>query len=301
MNFKALILAARLRTLPLSVAGIITGGALAMREERFSVIIFLLAILTTVLFQVLSNFANDYGDGVKGTDGEDRVGPKRALQSGMLSRRDLKWVIIITAFLSLVSATVLVFLAFGLENWVLITLFLFLGIASVVAAVTYTVGDRAYGYQGLGDIFVFLFFGILAVVGSYFLFTQQFKWVTVLPAIAVGALSTGVLNLNNMRDHEGDARSGKNTLVVQIGYTKAVWYHGVLISTALVATGLYVYLTGYHPGYLLLLLLVLPLLKHLQTVRSVSTPTDLDPQLKVLALSTFGYSVLFFIVLRFFL
>lgn len=301
MNIRALILAARLRTLPLSVAGIITGGALAVRDDRFSVSIFLLAILTTVLFQILSNFANDYGDGVKGTDGADRIGPKRALQSGLLSRNDLKKVMIATASVSLVSAIVLIFTAFGQNNWKLIILFLFLGIASVVAAVTYTVGDKAYGYQGLGDVFVFLFFGVLAVVGSYFLFTQQFKWVTLLPAIAIGALSTGVLNLNNMRDHVGDARSGKKTFVVHIGYPKAIRYHSILIVTALAVTCIYVYLTGYHPGYFLLLIIVIPLWKHLQIVHSVTSPADLDPQLKVLALSTFGYSVLFFIVLRFFL
>ena len=219
MTIKTLISAARLRTLPLSVAGIITGSAIARREdvEGFRNDIFVLALLTTILFQILSNFANDYGDGVKGTDNDQRLGPKRALQSGAITRSELKRVVIITAALSFLSAIALIYAAFGLENLGYVLFFLILGALCIVAAIKYTVGKSAYGYRGLGDVFVFVFFGLVSVVGSYFLYRQALPAYIFLPATAIGLLSVAVLNLNNMRDYENDKQSGKHTLVVKMG------------------------------------------------------------------------------------
>ena len=216
MNAITLVKAARLRTLPLSVSGIITGSAVALREkpEAFRWDIFLLALLTTVLFQILSNFANDYGDGVKGTDNEHRIGPARALQSGAITRQQMKRVVLITAALSILSAIALIIAAFGSENLLYTLVFFVLGLLCVAAAIKYTVGRSAYGYRGLGDVFVFVFFGLVSVVGSQFLYTQQIDKAVWLPAIAIGLLSVAVLNLNNMRDYENDRRSGKHTLVV---------------------------------------------------------------------------------------
>ena len=175
MNAITLVKAARLRTLPLSVSGIITGSAVALREkpEAFRWDIFLLALLTTILFQILSNFANDYGDGVKGTDNEHRIGPARALQSGAITRQQMKRVVLITAALSILSAIALIIAAFGSENLLYTLVFFVLGLLCVAAAIKYTVGRSAYGYRGLGDVFVFVFFGLVSVVGSQFLYTQQ--------------------------------------------------------------------------------------------------------------------------------
>ena len=155
---RAWISAARLRTLPLSISGILVAGAAAAKVGAFSLPILVLALLTTLGFQVLSNFANDYGDGVKGTDNADRVGPARAMQSGLLTAKELKYGMIVTTMLTLFLASLLIFIAFGNKNFILSVIFFNLGIAAVVAAVTYTVGKRAYGYRAMGDVFVFLFF-----------------------------------------------------------------------------------------------------------------------------------------------
>jgi len=170
---RAWISAARLRTLPLSISGILVAGGAAAKAGAFSVPILVLALLTTLGFQVLSNFANDYGDGVKGTDNADRVGPARAMQSGLLTAKELKYGMIVTTILTLFLASLLIFIAFGNKNFILSVIFFNLGIAAVVAAVTYTVGKKAYGYRAMGDVFVFLFFGLVGVMGCYFLFTQQ--------------------------------------------------------------------------------------------------------------------------------
>ena len=150
--------AARLRTLPLSVSGILVGNGVAWLEGSFSWSLFILALLTTIAFQVLSNFANDYGDGVKGTDNDQRLGPKRVLQQGLLTKAALKKGIQITAGVSLLFALSLIYLAFGSEDWGKALFFIALGLASIIAAIKYTIGDSAYGYYALGDLFVFLFF-----------------------------------------------------------------------------------------------------------------------------------------------
>ena len=228
-NTKAWVQAARLRTLPLSFSGIIVGTGLAVMEGQFDGTIFILALLTTVGFQVTSNFANDYGDGVKGTDNEDRIGPARAIQSGSITRGSLKKGIIISIVISMLIAIALIYLAFGLENFFYILIFFVLGLLSVWAAIKYTVGSNAYGYRGMGDLFVFLFFGLLGVLGSKFLYTKSLGWNDVLPAVAIGFLCVAVLNLNNLRDAVSDKKHGKITMVVKMGFDNGKRYHFFLI------------------------------------------------------------------------
>lgn len=297
MKAITLLKAARLRTLPLSVSGIIVGSALAYSEDAaaFSWRIFSSALLTTVLFQALSNFANDYGDGVKGTDNADRLGPQRALQSGQITAAEMKRVVVVSALLSLLSAVMLIYQAFGWEQLGYGLFFLVLGVGCIVAAIKYTVGASAYGYRGLGDLFVFVFFGLVSVVGSYFLYTQQLSKVVWLPAVAIGLLSVAVLNLNNMRDYENDQRSGKYTLVVKLGVSLAKYYHYYLVIVAMVAMLLFSVIRLQMRWQLLYLLSFLPLVVHLIAVKRNTNPKDLDPQLKVVALSTFLLSVLFFV------
>ena len=285
--------AARLRTLPLSLSGIILGSFLAASQHQFQFLIFILAIGTTIGFQVLSNFANDYGDGVKGTDNENRVGPERALQSGIISPKQMLQGIYITIGITLLLALGLIYVSFGTENFLYSVLFFFLGIASIAAAMKYTMGKNAYGYSGLGDVFVFLFFGLLSVVGSTFLYTQSVHWTTFLPAMTIGFLSAGVLNLNNMRDRASDILSNKNTLVVKLGAEKAKIYHYFLLILGLLCSLVYVGIHYQSPFQFLFLIAFLPIVKHFITVVKNTFPANLDPELKKLALATFLYSLLF--------
>ena len=290
---KAFIKAARLRTLPLSLSGIIIGSFLGYADGYFDWKICILALLTTIGFQVLSNFANDYGDGVKGTDNDDRIGPKRALQSGIISPKQMLNAIKVTGIITFLIALVLIYISFGKEHLTYFFLFLGLGIASIVAAIKYTMGDKAYGYSGYGDLFVFLFFGWLSVIGSYFLYSKQVELAILLPATAVGFLSVGVLNLNNMRDRESDAKADKRTIVVKIGEEFAKYYHYYLLIGAFLLALLYVIFHYDSPKQFLFLIAFIPIFKHLYTVYKTADAKKLDPELKKLALSTFLFAILF--------
>jgi 1,4-dihydroxy-2-naphthoate octaprenyltransferase len=291
--FKIYVKAARLRTLPLSVSGIIVGSFLAASHGYFNWLICTLALLTTIGFQVISNFANDYGDGVKGTDNIDRIGPKRAIQSGEISPEQLLKIIKISSFLTLFIAIFLIYTAFGKDDFINLVVFFVLGVASIVAAIKYTMGKKAYGYSGFGDFFVFLFFGLLSVVGSYYLFSKQLEFTIFLPAISIGLLSIGVLNLNNMRDSVSDAKSGKHTIVVKIGVELAKYYHYYLLIASFLFASLYtlLYYKSWHQ--LLFLLAFIPIGKHFLVVYRNRRPILLDPELKKLALSTFLFAILF--------
>jgi len=290
---RAFIKAARLRTLPLSVSGIVLGSSLAASQNMFNVYICILALITTIGFQVVSNFANDYGDGVKGTDNDNRIGPERALQSGAISPKQMLNAIKITSLVTFLVAVVLIYLAFGTAHLNYFIVFLILGIASITAAIKYTMGTNPFGYSGYGDIFVFLFFGLLSVIGSYFLYTKEFDYTLVLPASALGMLSVGVLNLNNMRDQRSDEASNKRTLVVKIGASYAKYYHySILILALICALG---YSVIHFKSYVQFLFLIafIPILKHLLVVYKNNDPKLLDPELKNLALSTFLFAILF--------
>ena len=294
-SFQVWLSAARPRTLPLSIAGILVGGGLALQEGAFNWSIFILAILATLGFQILSNYANDYGDGVKGTDNAERVGPARAMQSGLLTAQDLKKAIIITSIITVITVLILIYVSFGVDHFLLSILFLLLGIAATVSAIKYTVGKSAYGYRGLGDVFVFIFFGLVGVLGSFFLFTQYINFIQILPALTVGTLSTMVLHLNNMRDREADARVGKNTLAVILGAAGAEKYHAVLFVLGLLGWVSYLILTATHIIDYISLVAFIPLVKHMFTVRNTSIHALLDPELKKVALSTFLLAILFFV------
>lgn len=298
-NTKAWLEAARLRTLPLSVSGILVGSFYAFSQGFSNWIILAFALLTTLGLQVLSNFANDYGDGVKGTDNEHRIGPARAIQSGSITIQAMKKGIIITSILTLIVAVALIYVSFGSDNFGYSIFFFFLGLAAIAAAIKYTVGNSAYGYKGLGDIFVFVFFGLVSVLGCYFLFAKHIDSLIIMPAISVGLLSVAVLNLNNMRDQVSDAMSGKNTIVVKMGSQRAKIYHYTIIVTALALTLLFALLNNFKPLQYLFLIAYIPFILHLKTVAKNTVPRDLDPELKKVALGTFFLSVLLCIAMQF--
>ena len=290
---KHYIKASRLRTLPLSVSGIIVGSFIAASQGLFNWLICLLALLTTVGFQIISNFANDYGDGVKGTDNVDRIGPKRAIQSGVITPKQMLKAIIISIVMTLILAMALIYVSFGKDDFLNLIIFFILGVASIAAAIKYTMGNKAYGYSGFGDLFVFLFFGLLSVCGSYYLYAKQLDFRLFLPAFSVGLLSIGVLNLNNMRDRESDIKSGKNTLVVKIGVVFAKYYHYNLLIASFLFAILYTVLQYKSPIQFIFLIAFVPIAKHLYIVFCNKTPKLLDPELKKLAISTFIFAILF--------
>lgn len=293
---KNWIQAARLRTLPLSISGIIVGSGYAYYQNEFDWIIFVLALCTTLGLQILSNYANDYGDGIKGTD-VNRIGEKRLVAAGVVSASQMKKAVIITASITFILAVTLIYIAFGKENFALSLIFILLGIGSIGSAIKYTVGSNAYGYSGFGDLFVFIFFGLVSVIGSNFLFTHFIDWTLFFPAIAIGLLSVAVLNLNNMRDIENDRIAGKNTLVVKMGLEKAKKYHYTLISIALV---LFIFFSGMIAIKMYIYLpIILVLAMHLKTVKKSKKYEDFDPELKKVALSTFALSLLFCLALVF--
>jgi 1,4-dihydroxy-2-naphthoate octaprenyltransferase len=303
MDVKSYIKAARLRTLPLSISGIIVGSYLgnasvnsmlegSIRTSIWGSTIFWLAILTTIGFQVLSNFANDYGDGIKGSD-KNRTGEARMVSSGAISPKQMRMAMILAAIITVFIALLLIYVAFGSDNFKYSILFFGLGMASIAAAIKYTVGNSAYGYSGFGDVFVFLFFGLLSVVGSYFLYTKQLNFEIFLPAISIGLLSTAVLNLNNLRDRDEDKTNNKNTLVVKLGISKAKKYHYALIIGALITVLIYTVLNFSSIYEFVFLVAFIPLVKNIITVSKNSIPAALDGELKKVALSTFLFAILF--------
>ena len=292
-KLQAWISACRLRTLPLSISGAIIGSGVAYSEGVFNLSVFVYTILTTLSFQILSNLANDYGDGVKGTDNENRIGPERALQSGIISPKQMRNAIIINVIICLFLVVTLIYQAFGADQFLTSFIFIVLGVFAIIAAIKYTVGASAYGYKALGDIMVFLFFGWLSVLGTYFLYSKQIDFLMLLPASAVGLLSAGVLNLNNMRDFESDKGSHKHTLAGYLGLKNARNYHLTLILTAMVLMLLYFGLSTQNLPILIIMIGFIPLFIHLSVFYKVQSPKDYDPQLKVLALSTFLLAFIF--------
>lgn len=291
---KAWIHAFRLRTLPLSLSGIILGSFIAKAAGSWDTVIFTFALLTTLLFQILSNLANDLGDSQKGADNAERVGPQRAVQSGVISEKEMKSAVIIFSILSFISAGYLIYKGTQQMPSEVLLVYAALAVLCVLAAITYTVGKRAYGYSGFGDLFVFIFFGLVSVLGVYSLYTKSFDWFNILPASTIGLLSMAVLNLNNMRDRINDAKVGKRTLVVKIGPNLAKIYHVILIMSALFFFS--IYLTRYHNSNPLMFVSMVPgilLLIHLRKVMQTKHEKEFDPELKKVALSTFGISLLF--------
>ena len=291
-KIKIWIKAFRLRTLPLSLSCIIIGSSLAYFKSSFNWSIFSLAIITTILLQVLSNLANDYGDAIKGTDNENRIGPERTLQSGVITQNKMKIAIIVCAILAFISGLTLIYISFNNYSIYIILLFIFLGLGAIAAAIKYTIGKKPYGYSGMGDLFVYLFFGLVGVIGTYFLFTKTINIQLILPASIIGLLSAAVLNMNNMRDIENDRACNKNTLVVKIGFNNAKYYHSTLIIGALVSLILTIILYKLPLLSYISLAPFIILIKNIKTTWRTTINAELDPELKKIALSTFSISLL---------
>lgn len=297
-RFKHWITAFRLRTLPLALASIGLGSFLAAFDGKFDGRIFTLASLTTLFLQILSNLSNDYGDTVHGADHEKRKGPLRAVQSGLISRDGMRKAIIIFTMLSLASGYELLKLSLGTGSmafWV----FLLLGIAAIWAAIKYTAGKNPYGYSGFGDLSVLLFFGILGVTGSYYLFTGVFRAPILLPALSMGLLATAVLNINNIRDIESDKLAGKQSIPVRIGKKNAIRYHWLLLTLALISALAFT-IISYRSPYQYLFLLAFPLIFFIGiNLGKRNSETEIDPLLKQMAMATllfvlsFGIGLLF--------
>jgi 1,4-dihydroxy-2-naphthoate octaprenyltransferase len=293
-NLNIWIEAARPRTLPLSLSGIVLGSGFAYSQGFWSWPIFVLAILTTVLFQIISNFANDLGDGIKGTDNKQRVGPARSVQSGKIDPLQMKKAIIITSILSLISASALIFIGSRDLSSSVIYFYLVLTGLCIIAAITYTMGKRAYGYYGLGDLMVLLFFGGVSVLGVYPFYTKTFDNSLIYGAIGIGLMSTAVLNLNNMRDRVNDAKCNKRTLAVMMGPNLSKVYHFFLIAGGIGFLTYFISSTGKEMAGLGLLP-SLYLIFHLRQVMQIKDAKLYDPELMKVALSTFLSALLFLI------
>ena len=297
------IKAARLRTLPLSLSGIIVGSFIARwrmseAEGKWNIEVFVLALLVTLLYQVLSNYANDYGDALKGTDSlRSSSAEARSVASGKISSKSMRMAIILVAVLSLIATLALLYVAFLQDGFHKgFTVLLVLGILSILAAVGYTLGRKPYGYMGLGDIMVFLFFGILSVCGSYYLFTREFHWDMLLPASAIGLFSAAVLNLNNMRDMESDRITGKKTLALRLGYRNAMIYQMVLLQLPHILLLVFLMLNGLHEKgqyyAFIVMVMLFPTAALRRRILQSKSREELDGFLKQIGIITFATSIL---------
>lgn len=284
-KIKAWLISLRLRTLPLALSSILMGSFVALAAQGFSWHVIIWASLTTLFLQIISNLANDYGDALSGADNEQRQGPRRMIQSGIISLQEMKRAVIICSILALTSGLILIIPTLK-ETRLVAFAYLLMGLAAIGAAIRYTVGKSPYGYRGLGDLYVFLFFGLLGVAGTYFLHTGIWRWEVLLPSWAIGMFSSGVLNINNIRDIESDRVSRKRTLVVLLGRRKAAWYHFILLSSGWAALifWLIFFSTGVGPW---MVLLALPFfIRSISAVFSGKPSLQLDPELRNLSLGT---------------
>jgi 1,4-dihydroxy-2-naphthoate octaprenyltransferase len=287
------IAAARPRTLPLALASIIMGSFLAARSGQFVWSVAGLSVLTTVLLQILSNFANDYGDAVNGKDTELRQGPSRAVQKGVITAQQMRNAMIVFSCLSLFSGLALLFIALREAPVRTFWGFLGLGLLCILAAITYTAGKKPYGYAGLGDLSVFIFFGWVGVIGSNYLYTLQWEWLYLLPAASCGLFAVAVLNINNIRDIASDKATGKNSIPVRIGRENAVKYHWSILTVGMLCAILYAGFSGAtFWNYLFLLSFPLIIINGL-AVTKIHSPMELDPYLKQMAVSTLLFVLLF--------
>lgn len=291
-KFKAWISAIRLRTLPLALASILMGSFLAAANGHFDSWVFILAAFTTIFLQILSNLANDYGDSVHGADHTDRQGPKRAIQMGWIKPSEMRIGIIITALLSFFLGISLLIHSFQ-DFSSMMVIFLFLGLGGIFAALGYTLGGAPYGYAGLGDLFVFVFFGLIGVLGTYYLHTKELAWQEVLPALCSGFLAVAVLNINNIRDIDSDKKARKMSIPVRIGRRNAIYYQAALLSGGFIAATVYM-IMNYELIYQFFFLFTVPLFfLNLKELRLKTQPGQLDPSLKKLSLSILLFTILY--------
>ncbi|MEZ4632962.1 MAG: 1,4-dihydroxy-2-naphthoate polyprenyltransferase [Deinococcales bacterium] len=296
-SLQTWLLAFRPRTLFLAAASMIVAAALALSQGVFRWPVFLLALITALLLQILANVANDYGDSRHGADNKERLGPKRAVQSGLISAKSMQRAMFALIVLTIFFGLSLLFVALGQGAWAWLLGFIILGGLAIWAAVAYTATDKPYGYVGLGDIMVLIFFGYAAVVGTYLLQAKSLVWDVFLPATSSGLLAVAVLNINNIRDIASDIKAGKYSLAVRLGERRAKIYHWALLTFAMLTAGIYVM---EHAKSLLGLVFMLgmPLLV-LNGIRvwKATTPKDLDPLLKQMSISSLIFSLFFLIAL----
>lgn len=288
---KALIHSMRLRTLPLSLAGVVLGILLACEGHSVSWPVAVLTLLTTVLLQILSNMSNELGDYLQGTDGEGREGPLYSLSEGLLTERDFRRSITVLVALCCFTGAAMTWLSWG-TLWAVEPVFILaLGACAIWAAMRYTLGRNPYGYRGLGDVAVFIFFGLVPVLGGYYVVCHEIdSWLLVLPAVGIGCFSVAVLNVNNIRDMKSDAGT-RVTLPLLMGERRAKVYQTALIVVGWAVMLVYVALR-YTSYWQLLFILTLPLyVKHLLGVWR-RHGHNLDPMLPLLVISTFLLALL---------
>jgi 1,4-dihydroxy-2-naphthoate polyprenyltransferase len=285
--------AARPRTLPLALSCILMGCFLAYADGNFNSLVAILSIMTTIFLQILSNFANDYGDAVSGKDNDLRQGPRRAVHSGQITRSAMGRAIVLFSVLSLASGIGLLYVALQNASAQVFWVFLGIGLACIAAAITYTAGKRPYGYVGLGDVSVLIFFGWVGVLGTYYLHTLDWSWNLILPATSCGLFAVAVLNINNIRDIESDRATGKNSIPVRLGRDRAVGYHWIILLTGMACVLLYTF-THFAQYTQLLFLLSFPLfIRNGLAVARLRQAAELDPYLKQMALSTLFFVIMF--------
>lgn len=291
--FKNWLYAFRLRTLPLAFACVFLGSFLAHAENLFKLKILLLGLLTTLFLQILSNLANDLGDSQNGADNQDRIGPKRTVQSGAISKKKMKIAIILCGILAFLSGVYLIYEGTKDLNFNSSLIFLLLGILAIFAALKYTMGKNPYGYMGLGDLSVFLFFGCLGVLGTYYLHTHQLNFEIILPAFSLGFFCVAVLNLNNMRDIQSDKKANKITIPVRLGLKNAKIYHWALILFAWICAGFYSFLNFNNWKEWIYFLLIFVFLRQLLLIQKIEKNNLFDPFLKQTALATLLFALAF--------
>lgn len=288
--------AARPRTLPLAISSILLGNFLAYAAGKFSILTAFLAILTTLLLQILSNFANDLGDSKNGVDNKNRKVALRTVQTGKISASEMKNAVIIAASLSFISGISLLYFALQDAKPQTIITFVILGILAILAAIAYTVGKRPYGYMGLGDISVFIFFGWVGTFGTYYLQTEVLNYYILIPASGCGFLSVAVLNLNNLRDLENDRKTGKLSIPVRIGKLYGFYYQKTIMLLGICTFIIYLMYQG-KPIQLSQNIIIMagwyPLVQIIKQLNSKMTPAQIDPYLKKTALSTLFMIVIF--------
>ncbi len=289
-KFKYYVSAMRLRTLPLSVAGVSLGLMLALADYKVHWTVILFALLTTVCLQILSNVSNELGDFLNGTDGDGRLGPAYSLTDGHLQKKDFKRMIALYVILCVVFGLAMIRCSFGTFFAVEPLLFMVLGAAAILAAMRYTLGRNPYGYRGLGDLYVFVFFGLVSVAGAYFIASHEMFWRILLPASAIGAFSVAVLNVNNIRDMSTDAAT-RITIPLKIGETGAKVYHTCLIAVGWCCMAAYSMMRVYDIWHYLFVLTLPLFIVHLAGVWKRSGK-DLDPMLPLLSVSVFCFALL---------
>lgn len=287
----------RPRTLTLAFANTLTGSALAYSHGNFRWTILLLATTTAMLLQMVTNLANDYGDFKNGKDTKERIGPRRMVQSGFITPQAMIKMIVMVTILTVLSGLTLLYVSFKhftiQESIHPLIVFIGLGALAIVAAIKYTVGKNPYGYRALGDVMVFIFFGLIGVLGTYFLHTGTFSWIVVLPAVSIGLMSVAVLNLNNMRDYESDKKLLKRTMVVVMGLNRAQRYHVTLLIVALTLATFYTFMEYKHAWQWLYLASFPFFYRNIKIVLTTPTPQVLLPELKHLSMAILLFSLLF--------